>query len=77
MSAAGDRAEVFALLADTGPHTTEEVRRGMAVDGTWWHYGRAWNALHGLEQRHWIAAAGAGSGQPVLWFLPAAAEVPA
>lgn len=76
MSAAIDRGEVYALLAVDGPRTATEVVTAMKADGTWWHYGRAWYALQGLERRGWVGAAGAGPGQPVLWFVPVTSGVP-
>lgn len=72
MSAAVDRSEVFAVLATDGPLTTHEVRRRVDPASPW-PYARAWRALTGLEQRHWISAAKAE--REVLWFLPEPAPV--
>ena len=70
-----DRACAFGILADGGPMTVLEVRDALPASEAW-NYARVHRALRQLERRGWIAAAGRGSGQYVLWFLPHGAELP-
>lgn len=73
-----DRGEVWAILDDHGPLTCNEIRSMMqsiiaACDDDWfaaWDYGRTYNALQGLLREGAVQAAGKGSGQYVLWFIP-------
>lgn len=74
--AAWDRGEVWAVLDDHGPLTCTELTDILCdimleCDGTPWWYGRTYNALHGLLREGHVAAAGKGSGQYILWFVPA------
>lgn len=73
--AAIDRACAFGILADSGPMTVLEVRDALPASEAW-DYQRVHRALRQLERRGWVAAAGKGSGQWVLWFLPHGAELP-
>lgn len=78
-----DRAHVWGLLAAYGPMTACEVadnlrlvdteleRPGICVPAGTWPYGKAYATLRSLARDGTIVGAGKGSGQYVLWFIPA------